>query len=39
MSMNCFESINVNIDVNNGPNSTPNGYKVFPVQNSTYAIY
>lgn len=29
MSMNCFESVNVNIDVNNGSNSTTNGYKVF----------
>ncbi|VVC45947.1 Bacterial surface antigen (D15) [Cinara cedri] len=38
MSMNCFESVNINIDVNNGSNSTPNGYKVtFNIQELKFA--
>jgi len=29
MRLNCFETINVHIDVSTGSNSTQNGYKVF----------
>lgn len=36
MSLNCFENINIHIDVSNGSNSTPNGYKVFSKQNKTF---
>lgn len=28
MSLNCFKNVSVNIDVSDGSNSTPNGYKV-----------
>lgn len=35
MSLNCFENVNIHIDVSSGSNSTPNGYKVFSKQNRT----